>query len=609
MAKSSSEKKSTVILTHVIPTLGKIQVELFGPAERIYRVFENRELKRLRNLLQLGKLSRIHSGAHHTRWDYIMLKLYLLKIFKLCPGTGLASNVPSLGLSSGCEALQSYSLLRNFGHLDGCFETERLLLEACVNNTHARTMLLRLVPARFKTWARKLIDNERIFQFYQLLAVIFVKHSIEFQDELELKKQSLDLLHEFLVKDNNRIQILRARHREIRTLAYLALDMHYAPVGIEFNLGSILVAAKEYGPKIFGSSISGFKYLSSNIRDYVTETVYTSPDAIWAFTEFKRRAYRRILDRLKRPKSEETYFNYLESLKFDSPEYIPRKRPVYAKLNLRQHSWSPQPEKPITKAIQLETKFQINQLSDMGVVSLPNGRISCSYVYFHSGVISQEGGIAHRYKILLSEISNMVENNVRNNRKNGRPAYLLRPSIRDSLDSLFRSILYLITNDQYEILLERTGVPGRISGVCCKSRPKTERRIREILKSRFLSRLSRTRRAELECLLPAVNATSGGVIGACFSNIKILRKEELHKDGKEYEAAEIDGAVLVSNSWHTKLLLIESKKQRSSSAATARKQLESLFLKKIEIVEKFKPCFEKIVEIPNKGAFLPIRLP
>ena len=606
--------QSTKKLTQVIPTLGKIQVELFGPAARIYQIYENRELKRLRNLLQLGKLSHIHSGAHHTRWDYIILKLYLLKIFKTCPGTGLASKVPSLGLNSGVEAIQAYSLLRNFGHLDGCFETERLVLEACINNTHARRMLLRLVPKKFKTWARELIDKERIFQFYQLLAVIFIEHSLEFQKEVELKEKNLDLLYVFLVKGNNRIQILKDRHREIRTLAYLTLDMHYAPVGIEFNLGSILVAAKEYGHKIFRSSNSGFKYLSSYIRNYVTETVYTSPDAIWAFAEFKQRAYRRILDRLKRPKNKETYFKYLEELKFKSPDYNPRKRPVYAKLNLYQPfrlSQTNQYEKPITKTVELEKKFRINQLSnpDISLVSLPNGRTSCAYIYFHTGILRQNGVITLRYKILLSELANMIENNARINRRNSRPPYLLSPIIRDSLDSLFRSILYLLTNDQYEIILERTGVPDWISGVCCKSRPKTERRIKEILKSTHLSRLSRTRRAELECILPAVNATSGGIIGACFSNIKILRKEELHRDGAEYEAAEIDGAVLVANSWHTKLLLIESKKQRSSSAATARKQLELLISKKINIAEKFKPCIEKTVDIPKKGAFLPIRLP
>lgn len=605
---------SQVLLAHVIPTLGKIQIELFGLAASIYRIFENREIKRLRNLPQLGKLSHVHSGAHHTRWDYIMLKLYLLKIFKTCPGTGLAAEVPSLQLSSGCEAIQAYSLLRNFGHLDGCFETERLVLGACVNNTHAQKMLLSLVPQEFKKWAKELIGNERIFQFYQLLAVIFIEHGSEFQDKVELKKQSLNLLQEFLVKGNNRIQILKDRHREIRTLAYLALDMHYAPVGIEFNLGSILVAAKEYGPKIFKSSTSGFKYLSSSIRNYVTDTIYTSPDAIWAFKEFQRRAYRRILDRLKRPKNTGIYFNYLESLKFESPDYNPRSRPVYARLSLYkpfQRSQPSQSEKPITKAVELETKFKMNQRPNpaIGLVSLPTGQITHAYVYFHQGILRQKGGIAHQYKVLLAELANMVEDNARSNKKNHWPVYILDKASTDSLDSLFRSILYLLTNNQYEIVLERTGVPDWGSGICCKSRPKADQRIRGIFKSGYLSHLSKARRAELECILRATNATSGGVVAACFSNIKILRKEDLRSGGHEYEAAEIDGAVLVANSWHTKLLLIESKKQRSGGVAAARKQLEALISKKIKIAQIFQNGIEDIVEITGKGAILPIRLP
>ena len=612
MAKSSPEKKSTVILTHVIPTLGNIQVKLFEPAASIYRVFADREISRLRNLLQLGQLSQIHSGAHHTRWDYIMLKLYLLSKFHHCPGIGLASEVPVLSLDSGTKAIQAYSLLRNFGHLDGCFETERVVLEACINNSHAKKMLLRLVPTDFKSWAAELIADEKIFQFYQLLSVIFIEHSPEFDEHSELKEKCLRIMHKFLIKGDNRIEILKDRHRKIRTLAYLALDMHYAPVGLEFNLGSILVAAEEFGPKIFRSSTSGFKYLSTHIMNYVTDTIYTSPDATWAFAEFHRRAYRRILNRLKRPKNTNTYFNYLTELKTKAPNYNPRERPVYMKLVFPQR-FRPlntnQLKKPITKTKELASQLKISIKTDIGMVSSPTGEIKHSYIYFSEEAMHRSGEISRRYKALSEELATISEADTKFNRKQKWPEYILSRHLTESLDSLFRSILYLITNNQYEIMLERNGIPVWISGICCSSRPKAEERVQKIIKSGLLKNLSSERMAELECVLPTIRKTSRGTIIACFSNIKILRKAKLRETGQEYEAAEIDSAVIVANAWHTKLIIIESKNQRSSSAASARKQLQELIDRKIIMAEPFKSGIEDIEEIPNKGAFLPIRLP
>ena len=80
-------------------------------------------------------------------------------------------------------------------------------------------------------------------------------------------------------------------------------------------------------------------------------------------------------------------------------------------------------------------------------------------------------------------------------------------------------------------------------------------------------------------------------------------------EGQEYEAAEMDGAILVANKRHTKIFLIESKKQLSGGVASARRQLQELIDRKIQVAGPFVKGIEKIVEIHNKGAFLPIKLP
>ena len=608
MAKSSPEKKSTVILTHVIPTLGNIQVELFEPAASIYRVFQAKEIKRLRGLLQLGQLTHIHSGAHHTRWDYIMLQLYLLKVFKeSATGAGLASEVPCLGLSSGCQALQAYILLRNFGHLEGIFETERLLLEACLDNTAAKNMLLNLVPAEFKDWGESLIKDEKIFNFYQLLAIIFIAKGRESKQHRSLRKTSLHLLHKFLVESDARIEILKQRHREIRTLAYLALDLHYAPVGVELNLGSIVLAAREFGQKIFGSSMSKFQDLNSHILQYIEDTVYRSQYASWVFAEFRRKAYPKVLENLKRLRTQKSYFQYIEGLKRNVPSFKLRQPPVYTKFFWGSSSPFGKQEKAISKARQLAQRFNIDK-ADLILAPVPSKKPSHVYIYYPAESIKKPEEIAHRYKVMSEEVAAIIEkdNPKRRRRSIGLP-YLAK-EVCDSLDSMFKSIFYLLTKNEYEVILERTGLHERLSWVCSGTKTAALENMQYIFKSAPLF-VGKEKQVELECVRATIEKIYGGTIAACFSNIKLYRKPQFRKQDEEYEAAEIDGAVIVTNAWHTKLIIIESKNQRSSSAASARKQLQELIDRKIIIAKPFKSGIEDIEEIPNKGAFLPIRLP
>lgn len=597
------------LLTHVFPTLGKIQVELFGLAAQIYKEFQKKEIKRLRCLLQLGKLAQIHSAAHHTRWDYIMLKLYLLKVFSTCPGYGLGNEVPTLNLRSGQEALQAYSLLRNFGHLNGCFETERLVLEACSRKKMCRQRLISLAPKDFRDWAKEIIDAERIFQFYQLLSVVFVANSSEFQESKELQKRCLDLLYKFLIEGDGRIQILKERHKQIRTLAYLSLDMHYAPIGIELNLGAIIASSKEFGHKIFSSSTSGFKNLNLHIDSYVNDTVYMSPDAAWAFAEFRNQTFRKFLNKIKRLKTKKQYLECLENLKRDSPHFEPRKRPVYTKFALRQAFKLPQRDEPISIANKLAEDFMMNDAEHLGLVSRPSGEISHAFIYHPVNLSKVPGLIAYRYRIISEKLAKINAVNARSNKKQGWPHFILSKNFSVSLDSLFRSVLYLITNDKYEIVLERTGVPDWCSGICSKGKHNAELLSLKILRSPFLKRLPPYRRAEIECVTESIAKASGGTISACFSNIKILRKPEFRKTSEEYEVAELDGAVLVTNCWHTKLMLVESKKQRSGGLAAARKKLQSLFRERVNLHKAFTSGIEDVIEIPKRGAFLPIRLP
>jgi len=603
MQNNATALNPSVRLTQAIPHLGEIQVDLLEPAASIYNAYKENEIRRLQGLMQLGLLSRIHSGAHHTRWDYIMLKLYLLKTFKdACVGSGLSSEVPCLNLDSGDKAIQAYILLRNYGHLKGCFETERLVLECCIEHARVRDMLLKLTPHGFKEWGMQLIADESIFKFYQLLAVIFIANGSEFKKEDKLKKECLKLLYRFLVEPDNRIQILKDRHREIRTLAYLALDMHYAVTGLEFNLGAILLGAKEFGRKMFTSSESSFQILTRQIDSYIGDTVYRTSDATWLFVEYRRKMYLRISRPMLRFSTSRGFFQFLKRLKWKVYDFNPNTRPVYAKLLLGTYDEYREPDKTITQTRTLADRLKIQPIG-LGLACVPSRTPSHIYIFFRPNIIRQRRGIAQTYRLILEELVTSRDAVYR-----GHKPVVSTPfrEISISLDSVFRSILYLLTNDEYEIVIDRAGLHTMFKAVCERGKGEALRRMSSIL--RMFKSLPRSRKAELECIAAAVRKAYGGTIALCLSNIKILRKPQYRQENEEYEATEIDGAILIANKLHTKLLLVESKTTHRNRTTAARRQLENLYTQKVRFTEAFKDGIEEAVLLPGRGAYLPIRL-
>jgi len=116
------------VLTHVLPSIGPVEVSVYGKAAVMLRFLsESQEKLRLQQLAQLGALCRCFPGARSVRWDYTVALLYFSEWLRV-KGVRTGITLGTVRFSSTVEALQCLSLVWNVGHLPETFAAEKGLL-------------------------------------------------------------------------------------------------------------------------------------------------------------------------------------------------------------------------------------------------------------------------------------------------------------------------------------------------------------------------------------------------------------------------------------------------------------------------------------------------
>lgn len=236
-----------VTLDFYIPAVGYVSAALHNEAETIYKWLEKTgEVERLKRLDHLGAVRLAWEGAHHPRWEYVVFLAYLIdRTREVVPDVHLGSTVRLLSgdeVSSGSELLKSWALLLNVGHLVWTFFAERaLLLELWANRVRRGEFIGRFAAnSSLKKWVEQILKRGDIYRFYQALCFI----RLEGLESLETDMSSSGtrvlwrpILEQYLLDDNIGSPVVRLRdvYRRLRRLAYLILDTHYTPAGLQLR--------------------------------------------------------------------------------------------------------------------------------------------------------------------------------------------------------------------------------------------------------------------------------------------------------------------------------------------------------------------------------------
>jgi hypothetical protein len=94
-----------------------------------------------------------------------------------------------------------------------------------------------------------------------------------------------------------------------------------------------------------------------------------------------------------------------------------------------------------------------------------------AYVYHPKEAIKEKGEIARRLDTISKEITRQEESSIRPFRETTVPMFFGFRRFSETVESLFRSALYLLTGDSYEIVLETAGIPAELQAICLRSKP------------------------------------------------------------------------------------------------------------------------------------------
>lgn len=132
-------------LSYQLARVGNISITLYDSSHSLYDLLNKAgHIQRLKQNFQFGAINSVFEGAHHTRWEYVIVQLYILDVYEehYNQVSGLSSKIKiNNAFISGSEIVQSWILLLNIGHLIGTFANERAMLNIAKENNKIYNIL------------------------------------------------------------------------------------------------------------------------------------------------------------------------------------------------------------------------------------------------------------------------------------------------------------------------------------------------------------------------------------------------------------------------------------------------------------------------------------
>ncbi len=243
-------KDDPITLEYHLPGFGRITTTLYDKSRDLYYMLEaGGEIQRLKQMDHLGMVRLAWEGAHHSRWEYMILMCYLFDRAKETqPGIGLSNSIKltdRVTIKSRIELLKCWVFLLNIGHLMWTFEAERaLLLEmANANDMVREEYLSALSDNQLRGWAEDILKRGDIPHFYQSLAFVRLRMIAQgVQCDYAQLEQWDHILRAYVNRspDNYSLEQLVRLYRRIRQIAYMTLDSQYTRSILIVNLAGIL---------------------------------------------------------------------------------------------------------------------------------------------------------------------------------------------------------------------------------------------------------------------------------------------------------------------------------------------------------------------------------
>lgn len=573
-----SVNSETQIIEQTIPIIGKVRLPLHGIASKTYSAFHSfGETARLKNQNLLGAIRLIHPEAHHTRWDYVVFYLYLLRLLK--------SNDKTLGLNSRnitlpvgvsptiLELLQGYMLLRCFGHLAGSFPAEQVLLEKLKHHESQRNVFLSGFPDdEFRQYAEGIIRDENIWQFHKAISIFFLQNA-SMPGLVETRPLLLSIFKIFLFGTSQAVLQMKRLHNVVRQIAYMSLDLRFSASEIDINIASILTQPERIVRDRLFSPRSNIAITFDFLAEYLERTIYQSPEAMWANLRV-RSLLSGNFRKFGNIKTLPEFYRLIRSLRRIHATPNVKARPLYLKIPER-HSFLEIPgnstlpisrEKELAKVADCEDVFVRMTSGQFSFIFLDSKepRDIVRYVYGGLSVFEKRIKSISQSKHLPKAFKNRLVDSEKTS---------------DLNSSLIRILLYWLTGGKCYFKIAADIVPELFygsNGIFSRGSKEAKRDVGLIVQSARRDAIDSDRLKEIEMVNAVINSIEYGKYFVILPSRIIVEKKSLYvEDEREgVQLAEFDGAVLVCHQRSMKLFLLESKNIPGAKDAAGRREIE-----------------------------------
>lgn len=271
----------------------KVDIELFSYAQELYDELNRIGIiDRVKTIPQLG-LIKVPKKLSKTRYDYLMLQLYIHQIIrkklsdKLRYSYGNQINKSEFSnhdlqnngndkVSVG-DILQIMTIVYNIGHFYDTFTASRaIMLIASEDDTFKSMLLNASLDQRYKSAVNKLIEEKNYQRFHLLNSILVLEKCDKSRQSISL---AIEILYAYInqktLTEKSKLPYVFNVFRIVRNVSYMAYDLQIANTPLIINIcddNAMIILLQELLAE-YNNNQSSYKLIES-IGKLLDDTVY-----------------------------------------------------------------------------------------------------------------------------------------------------------------------------------------------------------------------------------------------------------------------------------------------------------------------------------------------
>lgn len=232
----------------------RVEIDLYPYATELYEELDKIGIiKRIKEIPQLGVI-KVKKKLAKTRFDYVMLQLYLHKLIKNRLQGDLRytynnyinskefredyvyfnkKNKPSMG-----DIFQLLTIIYNVGHFYNTFTASRAITMIAQEDSNFHNLVVNAcADERYQNAAKTILENKNYQRLHLLNSILILEHCNKSKQSVSVALEILySYINEQLLPEESKLKYAFAIFRNVRSVSYMAYDLQIAETPLTIDL-------------------------------------------------------------------------------------------------------------------------------------------------------------------------------------------------------------------------------------------------------------------------------------------------------------------------------------------------------------------------------------